>query len=556
MSHSKWKSFLLAALATFVSAAMVQGQQNLFLGKNAAAWESDLLDGKEPRIRRNAAFALGKLGNQAAGAIASLKKRLGDDSAAEVREAAAFALGEIGRESFSSLDDPDLVDVLAKALEDKEALVRRSAAYALGCLGTSAKGAQAQLEAILDDMSPGVRQNVAWALGRLGPATVPSLRKALKDPDLLVRRDAAGSLGQLKPEAARAALPELVACCAEKNSELRFAALTVLSKLVGPDDGKYAPPIRAALDDRDLEVKQNAALALSNIGGPEAAAAVPVLIDALKRGALDMQRQAAAGLRNIGPDAQPAVPILIRTLTAKDAELRRNAALALGGIGDKAEPAFPSLLAMLADIKEDRDVRIEAAVSLARISATPTGALDVAKKAVPTLLKILADPNQDARIRERIVWALRVHNIHLREMKGVFPTFAKILSEPKEQNNRMLRYDCAYMLGMLQGAEAPKSALDTLLDFLKDDSIVLFRNKSVSTVATGGEAGKGGPAKVTEEGAGDARVMAIQALTQIGAEVVASRKEIVQQLQRLAAAKDTFPDLREKTKELLKSIGK
>jgi HEAT repeat protein len=170
---------ILAAMA--IAACLVQpapARAQLFLGKNAADWEQALKNGKEARARRNAVFALGKLGNSGAPAVGSLKKCLREDKDASVREAAAFALGEIGRQALSIRDDPDIVDVLAKSLKDDNPLVRRSAAYALGNLAKDAKPAQAALEAALEDAEAVVRQNVAWALGRVGPGTVPSLRKA------------------------------------------------------------------------------------------------------------------------------------------------------------------------------------------------------------------------------------------------------------------------------------------------------------------------------------------------------------------------------------------
>src|SRR5207249_11386700 len=139
-----------------------------------------LNDSNDARLRRNAAFALGKLGNAAASALPSLKKHLKDDDSKEVREAAAFGLGEIGRESLKSLDDPNVIEVLAGALKDSDPLVRRSAAYALGNFGPAAKPAQGALEtALSDDKSPAVRQNIAWALGKIGPETVTGLKTAL-----------------------------------------------------------------------------------------------------------------------------------------------------------------------------------------------------------------------------------------------------------------------------------------------------------------------------------------------------------------------------------------
>jgi HEAT repeat protein len=537
----------------------------LFLGKNAADWEQALKNGKDARARRNAVFALGKLGNSGAPAVGSLKKCLREDKDASVREAAAFALGEIGRQALTIREDPDIVDVLAKSLKDDNALVRRSAAYALGNLAKDAKPAQAALEAALEDAEPIVRQNAAWALGRVGPGTVPSLRKALQDKDNLVRRDAADSLGHLNAEILRtappeapppelpgkAALPELLACCQDPTtSELRFAALRVLIKLVEPEDKKAAAAILPALKDDDLEVRQNAALALANIGGPAAAPALPLLLDALDKGDPDFKQQAAAAVANLGPEAAPAVPTLIKLLADPSPELRRNVVLGLGGIGPKAESALPAVAKLIADPKESKEIRMQAAVTMGRF-----GPLQAARKAIPDLLRVLEDPRDDSDVRWRVCWALRVYKFDLTDIPGVIPTFVKVANEKPMRETKMVRYDCAYMLGMLLAEKTPKEALDVLLEFLKDDSIVLYEKTAVKTSGGGAETNTG-KANVKELGQGDGRIMALDALTEIGPEIVMTRPDIVRQLRAIANNPDTVPKLKKKTKALLDKLVK
>ncbi len=519
------------------------GQAQVFLGKTANAWIQELNQGDDA-ARRNAAYALGKLGGTALQAVPRLTKRLAEDKSPKVREAAAFALGEIGRES----PDPAVVAKLTAALKDENHLVRRSAAYALGNLGRDAAAAQADLEGAVADPKAEVRQNAAWALGKIGSGGVAGLRKALGDADLLVRRDAAAALAPMAAKDIRPALPELLAACATNNSEVRKAALAALVKVVGPSDAAAAGPIRQALTDADEEVRRNAALALSNIGGKEARAALPVLRDALRRGDVELRRQAAAAIRNIGLEAHPAVPDLIKALGDADGEVRANAALALGGIGQNAEDAVPALVQLIANAKEIQDTRVEAAVSLSKI-----GPGKAAVEAVPTLLKVLQDPAQNAKVRERIVWALRVHKAKLREMPDLYPIFTKILVEPKSKENRMLRYDCAFMLGVLKGPDAPPEVMGVLLEYLKDDSILIFANKKTTVGGTGPETPTG-KTDVKEEGKDDGRILAIQALARIGAARIAERPDIVQQLQFLAKDKATLDDLRKATKELLEKL--
>lgn len=524
--------------------------QRTFLSKDAAAWVKELAGAGEA-TRRSAAFALGKLGGEAVAALPALKHALAKDSSAKVREAAAVALGEIARGNITAAADPQLLPLLTQALKDDAWPVRRSAAFALGCMETQAEPARELLEAALTDTSPEVRQNAAWALGRVSAASIPKLRDALRDADAFVKRDAAQSLYLIEdPVPIRAALPELLGAVQENNSEVRRAAVRVLIRIIGPEDGKSAAvPLRAVLLDADEEIRTNGALALANIGGKDAALAVPTLVNALNRGDIELRRQAAAALRNIGPDAAQAVPDLVRTLKETDAELRTNAALALGGIGQPAEKAVPALVALLSNLKEKQQPRMAAAVALSGIGPVPA-AID----AVPRLTQLIGNAADDATVRWRAVWALRVHNIDLRKIDGVYPALRRVLTEPKTEDNRMLRYDCAYMLGVLQRGETSKEVLDTLADFLKDDKVQIYVSTQATVQGVGQEIGVG-KATVKERGKGDGRVMATQALKEIGVARIRPRADIVQQLQVLARDPGIFGELRKECAGILKDLG-
>jgi len=540
----------LLVVAGLLVASVGGARGQTFLGRDANAWQKQLKEGKAEKTRRSAAFALGKLGSSASSAINDLKKTLREDKAGSVREAAALALGDIGRAALKALEDPDLVQALTQALaKDTDPLVRRSAALSLGKFGPDAKAALAALETAVDDPNVTVRQNAAWALGRIGAASVKGLKKALKDSDILVQRDAAGSLGRLDPEEARGALDELVACCKIDNSALRIAALSVLNKIVTSEDGKIAVLIKPALADADPEVKRNAALTLANIGGPEAAPALPILLEALRDGDAELKPQAAAAIGNLGDAAASAVSPLIKALADPEKEVRRYAALALGGIGEKAEPAIGPLVKLLANTSEYAEARVEAATALAKI-----GPRKEAEDAVPSLLRVLENPKDHSLVRERIVWALRVHKLNLGNFPGVYPTFGKVMVEAKTDKNTMLRYDCAYMLGVLQAADAPDKVLDVLLEFLKNDQILIYKGKAVTVGSSGGVEAKGSATTAKDEGYGDGRVMAIQALGRMGAERVLRRKDVVMQLQAINANPKTHAELKKNTKELLDSL--
>src|SRR5262249_11798493 len=175
----------------------------------------ELRDGK-PQVRRSAAFALGKLGDDAYLALVPLKRILASDKDAGVREMAAVALGDIVTELRAGPQTwEDLGGTLERALgEDSDPRVRRGAAYALGAFGPLAASASPALQKALKHDDPAVRQNAAWALGRIGSevaeSAVEDLCQLLKDKDALVRRDAAAALGAIgRPRAKAAARPLL-----------------------------------------------------------------------------------------------------------------------------------------------------------------------------------------------------------------------------------------------------------------------------------------------------------------------------------------------------------
>jgi HEAT repeat protein len=133
--------------------------------------------------RRNAAWALGALGNRTA--VPLLTGTLRDVEPA-VRRRSAWAIGV--------LEGSEAVQALIATLEDTDATVREQAAWALGVIGD--RRAVEPLMKSLADSAASVRRQSAWALGVLGDnRAVPALTKALKDTEAPVRRQAAWALG-------------------------------------------------------------------------------------------------------------------------------------------------------------------------------------------------------------------------------------------------------------------------------------------------------------------------------------------------------------------------
>jgi HEAT repeat protein len=135
--------------------------------------------------RRNAAWALGALGNR--GAVPLLERTL-RDTEAPVRRRGAWALG--------ALDSSEAVPALVEALKDSDAGVREQVAWALGAIHD--RRAVDGLIGALSDAVARVRRQAAWALGALGDnRAVSALTKCLKDPDAGVRKQSAWALGAI-----------------------------------------------------------------------------------------------------------------------------------------------------------------------------------------------------------------------------------------------------------------------------------------------------------------------------------------------------------------------
>lgn len=544
----KWHIVVVALVVVSLTSSSANAQDGYFLGKDAFTWVKNL-DSKEIAQRRGGAFALGKLGRHADSQLPQLLDIMQNDPDASVRDAAAFAVGNICKESIAATQNAEVLNALRKVLQsDNSHWVRRSAAYAIGCMGRFGEEALPELDRAVKDSHPAVRQNVAWTLGQIGRSGIVTLRKALLDDNKYVLRDAAAAIGRMNSDG-KQAVPELLRCSGHADAEVRKASLIALVRLVDENDKNIAmAPLRRALSDSEVEVRRNAALAMGNIGGDEAREAVPVLIDALQNGELTMRQQAAAAIRNIGPIASDAVPALRRALLAPDETLRRNAAVALGGIESKAVAAVPELVDRVVDSRENNEVRKEAAVALSRIGSCPA-----ALQSIPKMLAVLTDTSADTQVRAKTLWAIRCHGPQLASNRELCPALEKVLAEQKNSENRLLRYDCAFLLGAFKKDSVNKLTMDTLLEFLNDTSIIIYTGTSTKVTGAGSEKG-GGTSAVREMGKGDGRVMAIDALNYIGPGRINERNDIVQQLRAIADDPNTYSNLLQKTKQLLNRL--
>jgi HEAT repeat protein len=158
---------------------------------------------------------------------------------------------------------------------------------------------------------------------------VPTLVRALQNPDGVVRRMAAETLGRL-----------------------------------GGDAKDAIPGLLAAFKDADDQVRGHVAEALGNIE-PTTKEVIAALRGGLKDDSEFVRRMAAGALGELGSASRPAVLDLSAALKDREEFVRRAAADALGKIGAQARPAAQALEAALND--SDVFVRHWAGMALKKI---------------------------------------------------------------------------------------------------------------------------------------------------------------------------------------------
>lgn len=523
---------------------------SVFLGKSLETWRRDLSN-RDAAVRRSAAFALGRMGEEASSAVPQLVRRMLEDKDAGVRDMAASAIGDIARALKSNNDGAweKSGGTLVKLLkEDASERVRRSAAFALGTFGPRASGAAEDLAKALGDKAPSVRQNAAWALGQIGETAgdaVSKLCECLRDKDALVRRDAAGALGSMGKAGEKAGQPLIELAKSEPDAVVKKTALESLAHIAGPEQADAANELDPLLQDSDPEIRLPAALVLARIGGEAAKNAVPVLSSALKDADPHIQELAAAALVTLGPLAKPAMRDLANTLldSKNSVPVRRNAALAISHIGREAKPVVPALAKGL-QRDQPLEVRQYAAEALSQMKYPAN------EDAIPAILDALAH-DTDPDVRLRCSFALfQINQPDFFKESGAEKLLTRILDE-RGVRTAVVRYSAARKLAQMLKDQAPDKTADVLLEMLTNTGILIYNRTDAKVEGAGTEAAAG-RANLKENLGSDARFLAARALSWLG-DKAAKRPQVVDALRQ--AAKDKDAKLQKTAKQALMDLG-
>ena len=253
-------------------------------------WDAELkelLSNPDPAIRKRAALATGRIGNDdSVSALAGLLK----DADADVRAMAAFAIGEV--EAASGAEP-----LLAILKSTNEPLIVR--ARAIEGLGKIAGALPPDREARRLELGAAIvealKQETAFSdrltaiLGltaalRSRPTNAgPTIAKFLTRSDPRVRADAANALARLRLNDGNDQLRKLVAT--DSDPIVRANAARVLG--VTEDKASFDSLLKLAVEDPDSRVRVSAIRSLALLKDPRAADAL------LKRGEVLIQQQLA-----------------------------------------------------------------------------------------------------------------------------------------------------------------------------------------------------------------------------------------------------------------------
>ena len=182
------------------------------------------------------ARALGSIGRDAASAVPTLTKHLGDKEPA-MRTQCVAALGKIG------VSDEMTITAMSKCVVDDEAHVQRAAIQALQRLKPDPKVIIPSLLTVMHDAQPDVAMSAMAALSDMGETAVPALVDSLS------------------------------------NKASRHWAAVVLAE-IGPKASAAATPLAGLVKDPEPEVRMQALIALGQIGGTAVKPAIPAIIEA------------------------------------------------------------------------------------------------------------------------------------------------------------------------------------------------------------------------------------------------------------------------------------
>ncbi len=295
-----------------------------------------------------------------------------DDPSAAVRCQASVVLMTLGNVA------PESLPKLIRLLKDPDADVRLRAVGAIIHVDLERKQIAEWLPTIeslvRDQKHPSIQMEAVGmleSLGKLARSAAPTLKLALRDADGDLKAYMALTLVALDRSAGIAGLPTLLKAIGDPNSKRRMKAIEMVGRL-GPAAKDAIPALRKILATPTEYgyFRLESATALGRIDRSEIPAGLTVALEMLKADRPDCERpDVVAAIAEWGTDAKSAAPALRKIVDEKDVQVpeRVPALIALVLIGsDEDGSARVAIQAIIKEAKRPRD-RITLIQSLQRL---------------------------------------------------------------------------------------------------------------------------------------------------------------------------------------------
>lgn len=344
------------------------------LGEEGVPQLIEALSDSDARTRRDAAWALGRIGERARSALPALRTRLLDEDG-WVRANAVLAIGRVGG------GDERIIEEICGLVGDDDDNVRRSSELALAEIGPAAVPYVIETLSQTNVHGQVATVHVLHRLAHQSAAAVEGLENVQRHPAGEVREVAIRALLAMR----RASIDDVRRWIMDERWSIVDAALTRLVEL-GDRSVEAIPELSRRLEDDDPRIVSRVlqvAASLGSAGRPM----VPVVRALLNRGAGVPRGQILRTLAEIGAGVEQLADVALPILTADDRWDSWSAGnLLLQAAPDEARRQIPVVLARLRT--ESGDVSWPALFALSAMSA-------VAEEAVPELIRLLDENNPE-----------------------------------------------------------------------------------------------------------------------------------------------------------------
>ena len=278
--------------------------------------------------------------------------------------------------------------------------------------------------------SPLFARRAAEKLAQAGPAAVPWLTEAARDPDARVRSLAFSTLGYTRPPS-KAAVEALIVGLRDDDARARYEAADALGRL-GPDAVSAAEALARALEDGDPGVRLRSARALWRIGGKVSELAPTALLGLVEQTAPTnppVRLDATDVIIKMGGETEKrALASLISLLADHAPAVRREVIECLERFGPRARDAVPAFERALGD--EDRVVRCLAALALSEIEGWEKG------RARAVLKAMVDDPALSPGMRKPVRWVIHSQLVNGSEFSQPVHVLRSLVADLRQAEDR------------------------------------------------------------------------------------------------------------------------